>query len=207
MSNLLLGLITTISLLGLNREDLHQPLTDTKIPFIGHSVMSQTFTSNHDNLNRVSICLRNPRRLLLPLRFELKEIEQQEVIRTIDFSGGNIAEEDCTRFQFEPVENSAGRQYIASIIAVNEEIDSPHTGMYFEAYGGEDYVKGYAFVDEQEVTSDLHFKTAYRENIWTTVRTSLRDFVTRLGQDPIFLVLYLALLTFVFNRYRQSSKS
>ena len=204
MSNLFLSLLTSISLLGLNREDIHQPLTDIKPSFVGHTSVSQTFTSHYSNLDIVSICIRNPRRLLLPLKFELYQDDIEVPVRTIDFSGGNISEDDCTRFQFDPITDSQNKVYKAMITAVSPEKDDPHTGMYIESFKGEDYVDGTAYLDNVDLGYDLHFKTAYRQDIRTIFKESFTQFGTRLFKDIAFLIFYLLLISFTFNKLRRT---
>lgn len=196
-----MAILGTIAALTINRQDLHQPLTDTKHLFEKHDSIAQTFTSNYDNLNIVSICIRNPERSLLPLEFTLHESTvSAEPVRTVAFSGGNIDNQDCTRFQFEPLEDSAGKSYVAQIKALKPEKEYSHSGMYVEGYGADDYVNGTAYLDNTVTGTDFHFKTSHRENLWSTVGESVIQFGARIGQDSVFFIFYTLLLGFIIYR-------
>lgn len=197
----LLAIIASIAALTINRQDLHQPLTDTKLSFEQHSSISQSFTSNYDNLNIVSICVRNPERSLLPLEFTLHESTTSATpIRTLAFNGGNIDNQDCTRFQFDPVTDSAGKNYVAAIKAIKSEKEFSHSGMYVESYGASDDIVGVGYLDNVPTKTDFHFKTSHREPLWVTVTQSLAQFWRRLGQDIPFFAFYTLILGLVIYR-------
>lgn len=199
--NKLIAIFASIAALTINRQDLHQPLTDTKLSFEKHSSMSQAFTSNYDNLNIISICVRNPERSLLPLQFTLHESTSSAApARTLTFNGGNIDNQDCTRFQFDPITDSAGKSYVAVIKATKTEKEFSHSGIYVESYGASDYVRGEAYLDNIVNGTDFHFKTSHRENLWGTVNESLMQFRRRLGQDIPFFTFYILVVGLVIYR-------
>lgn len=192
----------------MNRVDNHQPLSSHFIYFAKADAIGQTFVSHRPNLNIVSICLRNPSRLLTPFKFELLDSSNQ-IIRTISFTGGNIDNFDCTKFQFDPVSDSSGKSYLAQIstdLAAGldpKEIESAKSGLYVESHPGGDYIGGNAYVDSVETLYDLHFKTLYRQEISSVFKESYQSFFGRLTKDPIFFFGFIFLLGLVIWKYRK----
>lgn len=201
MKKLLLVLAAAVTLGGCNRLDNHQPLTVKNLTFAFASSISQTFYSRHNGVNRVDICLRNRDRVLLPLRFSLYLAGSTTAIRTLDFSGGNIDNQDCTRFQFAPVADSADKEYRAEIAVLPPQSDVlpedfMHTkdSLSIEANGGGDYPQGAAYLDNKVTEYDLHFKSYYEQSAGDAIRESLAQLGARLTQDPAFIVVYIIAL-------------
>ncbi len=193
-------------MLSLNRLDVHQPLGSLRIPLSGHSSVSQSFVAGSDNLNIVSICVRNPARVIAPLEFRLHEATASAIpIRSIPFSTANIAFQDCTRFQFEPVVGSAEKLYVASIYNLADEKLSPLTEVYVEADRSHDYQDGQAYLNLSEKNYDLHFKTSFSEDLGSSLRGATAQFVHRLASDPVFFVFYLALLLWIIKLWLNKS--
>lgn len=195
MKKLFIIIISTIFLSGCNRLDVHQPLTDTLVKFDTAKVISQTFVSTRENLNIVSVCLRNPARVLAPFRFELWQQNPHVLLREIEFNGGNIDNSDCTKFQFTPVENSRGQAYefkIISIVLVEEKL--ARVSVHVEAYNDTNYLGGSASLDDQPLNADLHFKTHFYQPLQTVVRESWLQLLSRLTKDFVFLLPYTLLL-------------
>ncbi|MFZ2200164.1 MAG: hypothetical protein WAV40_05275 [Microgenomates group bacterium] len=193
----------------MNRVDAHQPLSSHFIYFAKVDSISQSFVSHRPNLNIVSICLRNPSRLLTPLKFELLDSSSQ-VIRSINFAGGNIDSFDCTKFQFEPVTDSSGKSYIARIktdLAQDlgpKEIESAKSGLYVESHPGGDYLGGNAYMDNVETMYDLHFKTMYRQELSAVFKESYQGFFIRLTKDPLFFLGFILILGLVIKKFRKA---
>lgn len=193
----------------MNRLDNHQPLSTHPIYFAKVDTIAQTFVSHRPNLNIVSICMRNPSRLLTPLKFELLA-DKAEVVRSLDFTGGNIDNFDCTKFQFDPVLDSNDKNYTARITAIldptldSKEKEAAKSGLYVESHGGGDYLGGNAFVDGKDTGFDLHFKTLYRQEYGEVFKESYLGFGSRIIKDPIFFVVFLAILTFVIIKIRKA---
>ena len=190
---------SAILLAGCNRLDNHQPLSGHPFPFTTANVISQSFVAHEDNLNMVNICLRNPARTLIPLKFILTD-EGGEVLHTLNFSGGNIDNDDCTRFQFAPISHSAGKKYLASIATNFVSGTDPETErllrleLYIEGHDGGDYWEGTASVDGVATAYDLHFKTFYQQDLSSVIRSSWHGLVRRLPADPGFMLIYLLLI-------------
>lgn len=205
MKKILVVIISAIFLSGCNRLDNHQPLSSHHLLFSKADKISQSFVSNRDDLNTVYICLRNTTRSEIPLRFLLSD-ETGLVIRSLDFTGGNIDNFDCTRFQFEKISSSKGKSYTASIETnLSPDLDATDEellryGLYIEAHGGGDYLAGFASVDGAEVPYDLHFKTLYTQPLPEILKESITQFLARLTKDPVFFLLFIALIvTFVYK--------
>lgn len=182
----------------LNRLDAHQPLTTVKLPLPLGSTATQSFLSIHNQLNIYSVCLRNPDRLLVPITFTLHEATTSaKALRTIEFNGGNIDNADCTRLQFEPLEDSAGKTYFAKL-TVNaldpQELPVDYRDLYLEADQDTGYPAGTAYLNSTPLGLDFHFKTHYSQPISEVVKESLSQLPPRFLQDPGFSLFYLALL-------------
>lgn len=210
MKKILLVAISAIFLSGCNRLDNHQPLQSSKLTFTKSSRIGQTFSSHRDNLNMVYICVRNSGRSLIPLRFELKS-DEGKVLRTLDFTGGNIDNDDCTRFQFEPVADSKNKTYEADIVAQLDsklepaEVALLRNGVYIESHGGGDYKDGVAMVDGQPTQLDLHFKTLYSQPLKDVIKEAWQGLIARLTMDPIFMSIYLSLLIFLILKLKRAN--
>lgn len=208
MKKIILILASAFILGGCNRLDVHQPLSSTRLVFTKANEISQTFVSHRNALNMVNICVRNPARSLIPLRFILKNSTNQ-VIRLLDFSGGNIDNDDCTRFQFEPVMDSKNQSYTAIIetnidpLTSKEDEALLRLGLFVEAHGGGDYKEGVASVDGLVTPYDLHFKTLYQQDLASVLKESIGDFFIRLTQDPLFLIIFALLISGIIWKYHK----
>ena len=209
MKKLALLIISTLLLSGCNRLDNHQPLSSHPLSFAKANAIKQTFVAHRNDLNMVYICLKNPARSLIPLRFTLTD-DLDLVIRQLDFTGGNIDNSDCTRFQFEPVKDSALRTYSAAVSLVLDpsltpkEQESLRSGLYAEAHGGGDYLGGTAYLDGTEVPYDLHFKTLYFQPLKEVLAESAWQLLHRATQDPLFFLVLLALIVGVIYQLKKS---
>lgn len=154
--------------------------------------------SSRENLNTVMLCIRNPARVLVPLRFELKE--NGIPIRTLDFSSGNIDNQDCTPFRFEPIPDSLGKRYTFSITSTAlEESELSRVSMHVEAHYDSSYPGGTSFLEEDSPLGlDLHFKTLFYQSWRDALQESLSQLVERLGQDPAFLLPLALAIIFLF---------
>lgn len=185
----------------MNRQDVHQPLTDTKLLLDSATSVSQTFVSSYANLNIVSVCLRNPARLLSPLTFNLYEGDSSTPIRKIDFSGGNVSEDDCTRLQFEPIADSFDQSYTFELTSAGfADPVNLKNSMYLEVAHDSNYPDGTGYVDGDPIGMDTHFKTFYRQEIGEVFRESISQFVNRLPLDLGFILPYILLVAFVIYR-------
>lgn len=188
----------------MNRQDVHQPATDTHLLLDGAKSVSQTFVSARDNLNIVSVCVRNPARLLSPLRFDLFVASKTDPIRTINFSGGNVSEDDCTKLQFAPVEDSGGKSYTFTLSSPSFAAPVPANSMYLEVASDDNYSYGTAAIDGTPLHQDAHFMTYYRQDLGAVVEESLAQFVARLPLDLSFLIPYTILLfTVIYKLLRR----
>ena len=196
MKKILVLILSSFLISGCNRLESHQPLGETKLFYKGVDSISESFQAANNNLNIVSICIRNPDRLLTPFTFTLHEATLSATpIRTVSFTGGNIDNQDCTRFQFEPVTDSKGKSYVASLTPTQPNLVFPRGNIYVEAHAGNDYLQGESYLDFSPSPHDLHFKTNYYQPLKAVLRESLTQFIARVWQDPIFFLFYLVLLT------------
>ncbi|MFH1244006.1 MAG: hypothetical protein V1487_00320 [bacterium] len=169
----------------MHRLDVHQPLTTSLLHFGQGSQISQTFYSTRNNLDIVSVCLRNPDRnqISFPLQFVLSEGKQ--VVRSLDFSSANIDFQDCTKFQFPKIADSANKTYQVEIIAPKstDPLQIRPLILDVEAHNG-----------------DLHFKTFYYQSIQDTFVESLQQIPPRILADWGFFVIWGSLVGLVLSR-------
>lgn len=197
MRKILLVLTCSLLLGGCNLVDVHQPLGDSRLPLSSAAPLAQSFLASAPDLNIVSLCLRNPSRSLAKLEFTLHEATTSaQPLRTISFTGGNIDNQDCTRFQFPPVPDSLHQTYLAQVRYLPEALDPklPPQPIYLEAHDGEDYQAGVAYLAGTPTAYDLHFRTNYYQPLSQTITSSVLHFLQRLPQDPAFLFVYTLLV-------------
>lgn len=179
----------------MHRLDVHQPRTSTQIPLVPGDVVTQTFFSRYPNLDIVSLCLRNPDRILQPLTFTLRSADGT-VLRTLPISSGNIDNQDCTKFQFAPLTDSANQTFQATVlVATGSSVITPNLRpVSVEAYTGTDYLQGTASHNLQDTGLDLHFKTFYSQSMAAVIQESLAQIPPRFMADPVFTLFYFGLL-------------
>lgn len=186
MKKILLVIAASFVLSGCNRLDEHQPLTSEIVKFSEGESISLPINPSRNNLNTVSVCLRNPQRELIPLTFAISE--GQSILRTFDFSSGNIDNEDCTKFKFEPLSDSGGKSYKVTINSLPASKDK--------------LVPTVLTVEKHEGV--IHYKTFYYQPLGEVVSESLSLFVSRLGADPIFMIFWLIITTFLIIKLIKS---
>ena len=207
MNKLFIIIASALLLSGCNRLDVHQPLTSTFIKFDSAREITQSFVSNRENLNIISVCLRSPTRNLAPFRFELWQQDPATLVREISFSGGNIDNSDCTKFQFQPIPDSHNKLYLFKIISTNNSEDNlARATMYVEAYDDANYLGGSESLDSSPLQLDLHFKTHFYQSFKVVLGESWSQFVARLSLDPLFLIPYAGLIVMMtiicYQKYR-----
>lgn len=189
MKKIIFVIITSFVLSGCNRLDQHQPFTDGTLILPPGDVVSQTITASRNNLNTVSICLRNPNHVEIPLTFTL--IENNQAIRTLDFNSANIDKDDCTKLKFLPVDNSQGHSYIARIESAKRETESAISPPILVEKNG----------------STLHYKTFYYQSMNEVVNESVIQFYNRVFLDPWFMIVWVGLIIFtIFKIVRSKSE-
>lgn len=198
---LLIILISAFLFGGCNRLENHQPRTNLKFPLTGVSTIAQSFTASHDNLNIVSLCLRNSKRSIGSMQFNLYEAtSSSQALRSINFDAGNIDNQDCTRFQFEPVAESKDKNYLAEVSISDPAIT---LGMYVEGYTDDDYPQGTAISNEAPQMFDLHFKTFYKQDLKSIVTVESYNFVSRLFKDKLFFTIYAILVLAILYKIQK----
>lgn len=188
MKKIILILTTAFILSGCNRLDEHQPLTSGITKFSEGESISLPISPSRNNLNTVSICLRNPQRELIPLTFSLSEGDSP--LRTIDFSSGNIDHEDCTKFKFEPIPDSQGKKYL---VTVSSQPPSPDklipTVLTVEKYQGA-----------------IHYKTFYYQPLNEVINESISGFIARLNDDLVFTLFWSLFMLLLIIKLIKSPK-
>jgi hypothetical protein len=109
----------SLSLFIRRLPDVGQSRENTQIWVYKDHPISQTFTTQNNGLNVITVYLKNVSlRNQDPLVFRL--LDKSNVIREITLSGYNVGDGDNVRFQFDPVLDSANHTYTFSFTS-----DSP----------------------------------------------------------------------------------
>jgi hypothetical protein len=189
MKKLLFIIIASFFLSGCNRLDQHQPLTSQVVKFSEGESISEQIKSTRNNLNTVSMCIRNPQRELIPLTFTLTE--GTIVLRTLTFSSGNIETVDCTKFKFDPIVDSRGKIYTATIISIPPSKDK--------------LIPTVLTVEKHEGIT--HYKTFYYQSTSDVIKESVTQFSNRLSQDLPFMIVWIGILAYVVVKIVRSKRA
>src|SRR3972149_7151737 len=103
--------------------DSQQPVLEKEVwVYAGHPV-SQTIVPKNNGLSLIRIYMRN---VALwnqdPLEFTLTDAVSGQVIRQIHLNGFNIGDREVIRLQFEPIPDSAGRNFIIKFTSPTSDI-------------------------------------------------------------------------------------
>ena len=188
MKKIILISLCAFFLSGCNRLDQHQPLTSEVVKFNEGESISQEINSTRNNLNTVSICVRNPQRELISLTFTLSEGGIAK--RTINFSSGNIDNEDCTKFKFDPINDSQDKVYLATISSLPPDKNKLiPTVLTIEKHEG-----------------ILHYKTFYYQSMNEVITESFTQFYNRLFLDPLFMIFWVGIVIFIIVKITRGKK-
>lgn len=151
--------VCIISFLFIRRvPDLIQVQTDRLVPIYSKKPLDQSFISNFNGLNSISIYLKN--RSLLntqPLIFNLHDASG-DLVREINISGRNIGDGESVRFQFEPISDSMKKKYLLHLSApLTLQNDVPIEAGFSNS---DTYMFGSS--DLAYEPGDLSFQTYYR---------------------------------------------
>jgi hypothetical protein len=113
-----------LSTFGLRRvPDISQKENSRLIPIYNSQPFIQKISAKNDGLNTINIYLKNARLLNKdPFTFSLSDNKNVEV-RRIEISGKNIGDGDNVRFQFLPIPDSAGKEYVLTLQAPYTNFD------------------------------------------------------------------------------------
>lgn len=175
--------------LGLNRIDVNQEYFRETLNLEAGVKIGQTFKAEHNNLNMIKVVgdnmkLKNEDKII----FHLRELGQEKDLAVINFNGGNIGENFVLRLQFEPIKDSAGKNFYFYLDDKESKSMTPIGFRYSEANV---YSWGEAMVNDNPVAGDLFFRTYYRVSLKEGILGSLSDFQTKFLQEKGFAVSFL----------------
>lgn len=167
----LLSLVTSVFFVR-NRVDTQFSGSDF---LVLEESIERTFTPRHDFINIIFITLKNPNlRSETEMRFSLLS-EEGEVLRRIDFSGKNVEDPGKTRFQFEPIDGSAGTPLTVRLEVISQD-DEPIL----------------VSVDDR-LRGNLAFSAYYRSpGKKAAVEEFFSSLRSRVFSDPAFFIMWLA---------------
>jgi len=196
---LLLLELLSLTFLALRRlPDTVQHRGEKYLPVYSDIPLTQTFHPRHDNINVVLISLKNPNLANIdPLIFTLSDLQGSE-IRRVEASGRNTGDGVTLRFQFSPVPDSAGREFLIKLSAPNTSRGSPAISAGFSETDA--YPLGRSLIPGE--SGDMSFQLFYYPSDKKVLFTELGIlFFSRLV-NPAYLKsfsLYLIVLFLVFR--------
>jgi hypothetical protein len=191
-------------LLVRNRLDLSQNNQNSFLPLVYGQIISQNFTSQHNNLNMIIINAKNPNLINKDeYQFSLKtntgEIIYQQVV-----SGFNIGDPGQVRFQFNPIVDSAGKTYSLQIIPL-----SPESSGGISLAINDKPVDNFNNLTLNDVSSNfvLNFSSYFRssDKINTAI-TVIKDIFSNLGRDIVFIFFWLTFIFILIILYFKTTK-
>jgi len=191
--------ILLFSVFGIRKRiDIAQTSGDVLYQIYEDRKIGQTFLANKDNLNIIILDLKNAAlKNQQPIYFHLEETKTARSLREIEISGLNVGDPSSVRLQFDPILDSAGKEYYFYL-------DSP-TSTGEDAievyYSSQDlYSEGEMMVNDKSIVGELRFVSYYypgsKKNV---IRETINDFTSRLLADKSFIIFYLFLLFLTFG--------
>lgn len=180
------------------RVDIVQTRGDQLYRIWGDKKVGQTFVANKDNLNIIILDLKNPALgNQQSIYFRLIEIETGRTLREIEISGLNVGDPSSVRFQFEPIRDSAGKNYC---FYLNSPLSTVKDAIEVYYSPKDIYAGGEMIVSDQEITGELRFTSYYYPGSKiTAIRETVRDFFLRFLSDRSFVFIYLILLFLILG--------
>ena len=122
--------------------------------------IGQTFRAPFSNLYRIDVLMATyERQNQGPILFHLAEEPQGESLVTIKFDAAELEDNAFYQFRFEPIADSAGRDFFFYFEAPNATPGNAVT-IWQTDYAA--YARGQAYVNGQPVSGDLRFIAYYR---------------------------------------------
>lgn len=161
-----------------NRFDSNQPDRDIFMPLRPGKNLSQTFTANHNLINIVILCFKNPGLAnKSEFKFLLKSSEGKNLVEKT-FSGFNTGDPSDIRFQFEPIADSKGKVFTIEVSTFSPE--EPLLSMGTDGQKGLSYAVYYRTMNKKLAFLDL-----------------LESFSLRFFSDVTFSIFWLFSLIFL----------
>ncbi len=188
----------SLSLLINRVPDSQQGIVQKELWIFRGNPVSQTIVPENNGLNVITMYLRN---VILRNRdsliFSLSNANGQE-IRRINLNGYNVGDGDNVRFQFEPLSDSAGRQFTITLSAPDTLSDQTAVGVGYN-YSTDAYPQGQALAPGIS-SGDLAFQLFYSPTSkLQLVKTAGSHFLSHLIQ-PSFIAMLVGsgLLSYFF---------
>ena len=161
-----------------------------------HRRFGQTFRASFSGLYRVDVVMATYRRQNEgPIIFHLAEgVEGPELV-TITVEASNIRDNASQRFAFDPIANSADREFYFYLKAPEA---SPGNAITIWQTDFDSYHSGCAYIDDQPTDGDLRFVAYYRSSppeVWTALTERVRTWHPYLWQVRWLLLITAAALT------------
>mgnify|MGYP001594425174 CR=1 FL=1 len=188
------------------RIDLNQEYIDDHLLLRHGSVLTQKFKARHNNLSTIKTLeatnpiINNKAANQEPLRFVLKEEQTGLVVRSLDFSGANVGEQEKLQMSFVSIADSKNKVYLLSI----ESLSSPSAKLVpeikFSFSRKAELDGGYGMISLAEpwIKGNLAVRTYYKDRLLFLSCDSMIDFFNRLQSDREFVVFYLVVILSLF---------
>lgn len=192
-------IVLLLSVVGVRRRvDVAQIEGESLYPIYGEKKIGQTFVSSKNNLNIIELNLKNPAlRNQQPIYFRLIETKTAQTLREIAISGLNIGDPSSIRFQFDPIQDSAGKNYR---FYLNSPLSTEKDAIEVYYSPKDIYAEGEMIVSDQKITGELCFTSYYYPGSkMAVIRETIRDFCFRFLSDRSFVFIYLTLLFLILG--------
>lgn len=158
----------------------------------GGATLGQSFRAAHNGLARIDLAIAVDERLpTTALVFRLWQLSlDSQPLREVELTPEKLNRKGYTSVVFEPVVDSAGKDYLLELAAPGAEAGQA-LAIFYAA--DDPYAQGSAFRRGQPLSGDLAFR-AYAHQSFNAGQV-WHDFAGRAAPDWGFLAFYLTLLT------------
>lgn len=155
---LLLGYVLFLpGTLGLNVQPF---FTKPLVPVIaGPTTVGQLFVADYPGLSSISFLAgTNARVNHAPVRFQLRDAQTGQLLSSTQIDPSLLRDNHDVTFVFPPIENSAGRAYLATLAAPTA---GPNDGITLWGDPGRSLAEGRAYIAGVPTDAELTFRLSY----------------------------------------------
>lgn len=155
--------------------------------------ISQSFISEKDNLSGIGMSIKNPyfrnkKDVILKVYDEGHNHQ-----RTIVINGINIADGSLLKFKFDPVKNSANKQFSFELLAPNVD-NQGESSEVFLTYTIPSWSRG-LYINNDLTEGSISFFTLHRSaNPIQSMFDMYKNWFYKLTKDPVFSIVYFAIV-------------
>lgn len=168
-----------------------QPGLEKTVSINKEQTVKQSFYVDQNNLSGVGLSIKNPN-LMNKKDLYLEILEDEAVIRKVTVSGYSIGDGNFINFEFDPITNSANKEY--SFLLSSPQTEVSESFSVYASEKDEKYNRGLLVNNEvQRGTSSFVIFTK-SINPLNIVLSIYLDLVDRLFKDLVFAFFYLGVI-------------